>query len=82
MTAGLLCPGTVLYKSYRQPRMKSSFDQTTGSKQPVRTFESVSQAARLMTGQKTVNGRAFWLTKSGVPVGDLRRGLKRVLKIY
>lgn len=31
-----------------------------------------SQAARLMTGQKAVNGWAFWMTEGGFPVGDLR----------
>jgi hypothetical protein len=27
-----------------------------------------------MTGQKSVNGMEFWMTDSGVPVGDLRPG--------
>lgn len=33
---------------------------------------SLSQAARLMTGQSAVNGWAFWLTSAGQPVGELR----------
>jgi hypothetical protein len=35
-------------------------------------FESLSQAARLLTAQKAVNGWAFWLTAEGTPVGDPR----------
>ena len=38
-------------------------------------FNSLSQAARLLTGQKAVNGWAFWHTGAGTPVGDLRDGV-------
>ena len=35
-------------------------------------YESPSQAARLMTGQKAVNGWAFWMTDEGRSIGELR----------
>lgn len=35
-------------------------------------YDSPSQAARLMTGQKAVNGWTFWTTDDGTLVGDLR----------
>lgn len=37
------------------------------------TFDSLSQAARVLTGQSAVNGWLFWRTSVGEPVGELRR---------
>lgn len=76
VTAGVLAPGAVLRKTYRGEEYEVEVRADGRLEAKGETFESPSQAARILTGQKAVNGWAFWLTEGEVPVGDLRPGAR------
>lgn len=74
VATGVIAPGTVLSKTYRGTAYEVTVRDDGRLEAGGEVFESLSQAARLLTGQKAVNGWAFWLTAGGTPVGDLRPG--------
>jgi len=74
VAAGVIAPGAVLRKTYHGTAYEVSVRDDGRLEASGEVFESLSQAARLLTGQKAVNGWAFWLTAAGTPVGDLRPG--------
>lgn len=69
---GALAPGALLRKTYRGTDYEVVVRSGGRLEADGQVYDSPSQAARLMTGQKAVNGWAFWTTDSGTPVGDLR----------
>lgn len=77
LDGGLLQVGDRLHKSFRgrmyevTVRADGRLDSTDG------TFDTPSQAARLLTGQKAVNGWKFWLTEGGEPLEAIRSQLPR-----
>ena len=70
--AGVISTGAVLSKTFRNNNYKIVVRQDGRVESDGDVFESLSQAARILTGQQAVNGWAFWLTEAGSPVGDLR----------
>jgi len=72
---GVLPAGTILHGTYRGTRYEVPVSPSGALEGGGEVFESPSQAARLMTGQKAVNGWIFWLLPDETPVGDLRSQL-------
>jgi hypothetical protein len=72
--SGLIVPGAGLHQTYHGARYEVTIRPDGRLECEGEVYDSPSQAARLMTGQKAVNGWTFWLTDSGSPVGELRRG--------
>lgn len=72
VSAGVIPSGAVLTKTYLGAEYEVTVRDDGRLESDGEIFESLSQAARLLTGQKAVNGWAFWLTAAGLPVGDLR----------
>lgn len=72
VAVGAIASGTVLSKTYHGKTYEVTVRQDGRLESGGEVFESLSQAARLLTGQKAVNGWVFWLTADGTPVGDLR----------
>lgn len=73
LVTGRLAAGDVLHATYRGAEFEVTVRADGRLVSPTGDdFDSISQAARLLTGQKSVNGWLFWLTRSGSPVGDLR----------
>jgi hypothetical protein len=72
LTSGIIAAGARLHKTYRGTEYEVVVRSDGRLEADGEVFESLSQAARFLTGQKAVNGWAFWLTDSGSPVGDLR----------
>jgi Restriction Enzyme Adenine Methylase Associated/Protein of unknown function (DUF2924) len=71
---GVLEPGTTLTgkyhaKVYAVTITANGFAESDGVR-----FDSLSQAARELTGQSAVNGWKFWKLEDGTSVGDLRAG--------
>jgi hypothetical protein len=69
---GVVEPGTVLRATYRGSVYEVAVTPDGKVAANGDRFDSLSQAARLLTGQKAVNGWAFWLTPDGRQVGSLR----------
>jgi hypothetical protein len=69
---GVLSVGQVLHQSYRGTDYTVLVRSDGRLESGGEVFESPSQAARWLTGQKSVNGWAFWLTSNQVPIGNLR----------
>lgn len=76
VTSGVLAAGTVLRSSYRSSEYEVKVRSDGRLEAGGEVFASPGQAARLLTGQKAVNGWLFWLTDDGSPVGDLRPGAR------
>ena len=74
LTNGALSPGAALHADYRGISYHVVVRPDGRLEAGGEVFETASQAARLLTGQKSVNGWIFWLTEGGRPVGDLRAG--------
>lgn len=72
VSTGVIPAGAVLSKTYLGVEYEVTVRDDGRLESDGEVFESLSQAARLLTGQKAVNGWAFWLTSAGTPVGDLR----------
>lgn len=69
---GALTAGAVLRKTFRGSEYQVVVRSDGRLEADGQIYDSPSQAARLMTGQKAVNGWLFWLTDAGIPVGHLR----------
>lgn len=73
VASGVLPAGSRLSAKYRGAQFEVVVREDGRLEANGETFDSPSQAARLLTGQKAVNGWLFWSTDAGVPVGDLRK---------
>jgi len=72
INSGTISPGAKLHQKYHGVTYEVIVRSDGRLEAGGEVYDSPSQAARLMTGQKAVNGWAFWLTASGSPVGELR----------
>lgn len=74
LASGFIQAGEGLSGSYRGAtfRVVVRPDGTLYSESSGQVYESPSQAARLETGQASVNGWAFWKLPDGTAIGDLR----------
>ena len=72
VTSGRVAPGTRLSYVYRGTTYAIAVNADGTPVADGRLFESLSEAARLLTGQASVNGWLVWKLPDGRPVGDLR----------
>lgn len=70
--SGRVSPGTALHGRHHSVRFEVTIRADGLVEADGEVFNSLSQAARLLTGQKAVNGWAFWQLSDGTPIGDLR----------
>jgi hypothetical protein len=72
LNAGRLSAGAVLRATYRGQEYRVTVREDGRLADGATVYGSPSQAARLVTGQKAVNGWAMWITEDGTPLGRLR----------
>ncbi|KAA1426888.1 GmrSD restriction endonuclease domain-containing protein [Nocardioides antri] len=72
VASGIVSAGTVLHANYRGRDYRVTVTADGMLSDGTERYESPSQAARLLTGQKAVNGWAFWMTGDGTQIRELR----------
>jgi hypothetical protein len=70
--SGRLSVGDVLSATHRGSRYEVVVESDGRLRAGTDVFDSPSQAARLLSDQKAVNGWVFWATAEGTPISDLR----------
>jgi len=71
---GRIGVGQRVIGTYKQSKVQAMVTEDGRLEADGETFDSVSQAARILTGQAAVNGWAFWHTEQGRPLSELRDG--------
>lgn len=72
LEADKLSIGESIVGTYKGSRVQATVTTDGRLQSGEETFDSVSQAARILTGQAAVNGWTFWHTERGETLSDLR----------
>ena len=72
LATGAIEAGVALVGSYRGANYTVNITSSGRPTSEGVVFDSLSQAARELTGQSSVNGWKFWKLQDGTPVGELR----------